>query len=57
MHELSPEKLKTRDVVHIDIANDTVSTADYKPLEDPTKYLKIHFFFGNFKANLINFVF
>lgn len=38
VHELSPEKLKTRDVVHIDIANDTVSTADYKPLEDPTKF-------------------
>ncbi|CAD6995712.1 unnamed protein product [Ceratitis capitata] len=32
VHELPPEKLKTREVVHIDIANDTVLPADYKPL-------------------------
>jgi hypothetical protein len=38
VHELPPEKLKIRDVVHIDIANDPVTTADYKPDEDPTKY-------------------
>ncbi|XP_059619180.1 phosphatidylinositol transfer protein beta isoform isoform X2 [Phlebotomus argentipes] len=38
VHELPPEKLKTRDVVHIDIANDSVSSADYKPSEDPTKF-------------------
>lgn len=38
MHELPPEKLKNRDVVHIDIANDPVTTADYKPDEDPTKF-------------------
>jgi hypothetical protein len=38
VHELPPEKLKDRDVVHIDIANDPVTTADYKPDEDPTKF-------------------
>uniref|UniRef100_A0A1B0EVP2 Phosphatidylinositol transfer protein N-terminal domain-containing protein n=1 Tax=Phlebotomus papatasi TaxID=29031 RepID=A0A1B0EVP2_PHLPP len=38
VHELPPEKLKIRDVVHIDIANDPVSSADYKPSEDPTKF-------------------
>jgi hypothetical protein len=35
VHELSPEKLKQREVVHIDIANDPVTPADYKPTEDP----------------------
>ncbi|XP_055904267.1 phosphatidylinositol transfer protein alpha isoform isoform X1 [Eupeodes corollae] len=38
VHELPPEKLKVRDVVHIDIANDPVVSADYKPDEDPTKF-------------------
>ncbi|XP_053955964.1 phosphatidylinositol transfer protein alpha isoform isoform X1 [Anastrepha obliqua] len=38
VHELPPEKLKTRDVVHIDIANDPTLPADYKPTEDPTKF-------------------
>ena len=38
MHELPPEKLKVRDVVHVDIANDPVTPADYKASEDPTKY-------------------
>ncbi|XP_055847761.1 phosphatidylinositol transfer protein alpha isoform isoform X1 [Episyrphus balteatus] len=38
VHELPPEKLKVRDVVHIDIANDAVTPADYKPDEDPTKF-------------------
>jgi hypothetical protein len=38
VHELPPEKLKNREVVHIDIANDPVTTADYKPDEDPTKF-------------------
>uniref|UniRef100_A0A182N4C2 Phosphatidylinositol transfer protein N-terminal domain-containing protein n=1 Tax=Anopheles dirus TaxID=7168 RepID=A0A182N4C2_9DIPT len=37
-HELTPEKLKQRDVVHIDIANDPVSQTDYKETEDPTKF-------------------
>jgi len=36
-HFLPPEKLKQREVVFIDIANDTVLTKDYKPTEDPTK--------------------
>jgi hypothetical protein len=30
LHELPPEKLKQREVVHIDIANDPVSRSDYK---------------------------
>ncbi|KAJ9588933.1 hypothetical protein L9F63_017811, partial [Diploptera punctata] len=38
VHELLPEKLKHRDVVHIDIANDPVTSADYKADEDPTKF-------------------
>ncbi|KAH9632696.1 hypothetical protein HF086_016895 [Spodoptera exigua] len=38
VHELSPEKLKNREVVHIDIANDPLSSADYKPETDPTKF-------------------
>lgn len=37
VHQLPPEKLKQREVVHIDIANDPVTPADYKPDEDPTK--------------------
>lgn len=36
VHELTPDKLKVREVVHIDIANDPVLPADYKPDEDPT---------------------
>ncbi|XP_054166789.1 phosphatidylinositol transfer protein alpha isoform-like [Oppia nitens] len=36
-HQLSPEKLKQRDIVFIDIANDNVLTKDYKPSEDPTR--------------------
>jgi hypothetical protein len=38
VHELPPEKLKCREVVHIDIANDPVTTEDYKPDEDPAKF-------------------
>ncbi|KAJ6633223.1 Phosphatidylinositol transfer protein alpha isoform [Pseudolycoriella hygida] len=38
VHELSAEKLKSREVIHIDIANDPIASADYKPLEDPTKF-------------------
>lgn len=37
-HELTGERLKLREVVLIDIANDSVKSADYKPTEDPTKY-------------------
>ncbi|KAB0790876.1 hypothetical protein PPYR_14963 [Photinus pyralis] len=38
VHELPPEKLKMRDVVHIDIANDPMSPSDYKETEDPTRF-------------------
>lgn len=38
VHELPPEKLKQREVVHIDIGNDPVSTGDYKKDEDPTLF-------------------
>ncbi|XP_049879169.1 phosphatidylinositol transfer protein alpha isoform isoform X2 [Pectinophora gossypiella] len=38
VHELTGEKLKNREVVHIDIANDPVAPADYKPETDPTKF-------------------
>lgn len=37
VHELPPEKLKIRDVIPIDIANDSVASSDYKPAEDPAK--------------------
>jgi hypothetical protein len=37
VHELGPEKLKIREIVNIDIANDPVSSADYKESEDPAK--------------------
>ena len=38
MHELPSEKLKIREVVMIDIANDPILSGDYKPDEDPSKY-------------------
>jgi len=38
VHELSPEDLKKREVIPIDIANDPVASKDYKETEDPTKY-------------------
>uniref|UniRef100_A0A1B6FGX0 Phosphatidylinositol transfer protein N-terminal domain-containing protein n=1 Tax=Cuerna arida TaxID=1464854 RepID=A0A1B6FGX0_9HEMI len=38
VHELPPDKLKQREVVKIDIGNDPVSSSDYKPTEDPTKF-------------------
>lgn len=41
MHELPPDKLKIREVVHIDIANDPVANADYKEDEDPTKFKSV----------------
>lgn len=37
-HNLSAEDLKKREVITIDIANDTVEARDYKETEDPTKY-------------------
>lgn len=36
VHQLSEEKLKQREVVYIDIANDPVS--DHKPNEDPKTF-------------------
>ena len=41
IHELPPEKLKMREVVMIDIANDPIQPADYKPHEDPTKFQSV----------------
>jgi len=38
VHELEDKKLSKREVVHIDIANDTVLSADYKAEEDPKKF-------------------
>ncbi|XP_055305802.1 phosphatidylinositol transfer protein beta isoform isoform X1 [Sitodiplosis mosellana] len=38
VHELPADKLKTREVVHIDIANDPVATNDYKAAEDPATF-------------------
>lgn len=38
VHELSPEKLKKREIVTIDIGNDPINQADYKPDEDPSKF-------------------
>jgi hypothetical protein len=38
VHELSAEKLKLREIVMIDIANDPVQTCDYKLEEDPSKF-------------------
>lgn len=35
---MTPDKLKIREVVHIDIANDPIASADYKEDEDPTKF-------------------
>lgn len=39
VHELTPDKLKMREVVNIDIANDPVLAADYKAEEDPTTWV------------------
>lgn len=38
VHNLPPEKLAKREIVKIDIANDAVKPADYKPEFDPKKY-------------------
>lgn len=38
VHELSPEKLKQREVQIIDIGNDSISSSDYKEDEDPKKF-------------------
>ncbi|XP_017301021.2 phosphatidylinositol transfer protein alpha isoform [Diaphorina citri] len=38
VHDLPADKLKVREVVHIDIGNDPVSAGDYKETEDPAKF-------------------
>lgn len=38
VHELSADKLKSREIVHIDIANDSITNADYKEDEDPATF-------------------
>ena len=38
LHELTPEKLKQREVVLINIASDPVTRGDYKADEDPTTF-------------------
>lgn len=37
-HKLTGERLRLREVVTIDIANDPVKNSDYKADEDPTKF-------------------
>jgi hypothetical protein len=37
-HALDDKRLKQREVIHIDIANDPVESKDYKADEDPSKY-------------------
>lgn len=38
VHRLPPEKLKQREVVHIDIANDKIDANDYNKSDDPTLF-------------------
>ncbi|KAF4522178.1 hypothetical protein B566_EDAN007324 [Ephemera danica] len=38
VHQLPEERLKMREIVHIDIAHDPVTSADFKPDEDPQKF-------------------
>ncbi|EEB18337.1 phosphatidylinositol transfer protein, putative [Pediculus humanus corporis] len=38
VHQLPPEKLKQREVIHIDIANDKMDPRDYKREDDPTLF-------------------
>nr|XP_002128690.1 phosphatidylinositol transfer protein alpha isoform [Ciona intestinalis] len=38
VHNLTPKQLKDREVITIDIANDVVRSADYKPEFDPSKF-------------------
>ena len=38
VHELDKKRLKERQVVHVDIANDPVNAADYKKDEDPNHF-------------------
>lgn len=48
VHELNEEKLQEREVVHIDIVNDPLSSADYKENEDPSKYVDIDLLLHDF---------
>jgi len=41
VHELTQSQLNKREVIAIDIANDPVSSADYKPDEDPKTYKSV----------------
>ncbi|XP_045597824.1 phosphatidylinositol transfer protein alpha isoform [Procambarus clarkii] len=41
IHRLARKKWQKVEVVMVDIANDPVSSADYNPDEDPTKYVSI----------------
>lgn len=38
VHELTPEQLKSREVIMIDIAGDPVSSSDYHEDQDPSKF-------------------
>lgn len=40
-HKLAPDLLKKRSVHHVDIANDYVSSSDYKESEDPKKFKSV----------------
>ncbi|XP_077302137.1 phosphatidylinositol transfer protein vib [Arctopsyche grandis] len=51
VHELPPEKLKNREVVYIDIANDPIPSSDYKPDLDPTTFKSVKTGRGPFTGN------
>lgn len=38
---MPPDKLKQREVVHIDIANDPIPSSDYKAEQDPSKFKSV----------------
>jgi hypothetical protein len=50
VHELPADKLKHRDVIYVDIVNDSVNTKDYKEAEDPTKFQSTKTGRGPFKG-------
>ena len=41
VHNLPPDKLKIREVIMIDIANDPVNHSDYKVKSDPSKFKSV----------------
>jgi len=51
VHELDKKTLKERSIVNIDIANDTVASADYKKENDPTLYTSVKTGRGPLKGN------